>query len=298
MFLFWIAHGVRVFRVDNPHTKALRFWEWAHRGDQGAPPGRVFLAEAFTRPKLMYALAKAGFSQSYTYFTWRSTKSRVRELPGASSPRRRSRDVYRPCFWPNTPDILPEHLQHGGQATFLARVVLAATLSSNWGIYGPPFELMEHVARAGSEDYLDSEKFQLRSWRLDEPRSLRDAIALVNRTRREQPALQQTRRIAFHETGSEALMAYSKRSEDFSSVVLVVVNMDPRHKHGGWLELDLAALGIRAGETFQVHDVLSDSRFVWSGPRSYVELDPRLFPASLFVVRRKVRSEHDFEYFL
>jgi len=297
VFLFWIARGVKVFRVDNPHTKALRFWEWALGEIKALHPEVVLLAEAFTRPKLVYALAKAGFSQSYTYFTWRSTKGEFQSYLGELTAPPLA-DVYRPCFWPNTPDILPEHLQHGGQATFLARLVLAATLSSNWGIYGPPFERMEHVARPGSEDYLDSEKFQLRSWRLDEARSLRDAIALVNRTRREQPALQQTRRIAFHETGSEALMAFSKRTEDFSSVVLVVVNMDPRHKHGGWLELDLAALGIRAGESFQVHDVLSDSRFVWSGARNYVELEPRLFPASLFVVRRKVRSERDFEYFL
>lgn len=297
VFLFWIARGVKVFRVDNPHTKALRFWRWCIGEIKARHPEVLFLAEAFTRPKLMHALAKGGFSQSYTYFTWRNTKYEleqyVRELskPPIS-------DFYRPNFWPNTPDILPEHLQHGERPTFLLRLVLAATLSSNYGIYGPPFELMEHVPRPGAEEYIDSEKFQLRSWDLDDPRSLRDAITLVNRVRKENAALQQTSRIAFHRTDSDVLMAYSKRTDDFGNVVLVVANMDPRHKHGGWVDLDLAELGIREGESFQVHDVFADARYLWSGARNYVELDPRLFPASLFVVRRKVRSEHDFEYFL
>ncbi len=297
VFLFWAKVGVRVFRVDNPHTKALRFWEWCIGEVKAKYPDALFLAEAFTRPKLMYALAKGGFSQSYTYFTWRNTKAEfeeyVRELtrPPVS-------EFYRPNFWPNTPDILPEHLQHGGRPTFLLRLVLAATLSSNWGMYGPAFELMEHVARPGAEEYIDNEKFQLRSWNLEDPSSLRDVITLVNRVRRENTALQQTNRIAFHRTDNDAVMAYSKRSEDGASVVLVVVNLDPRHKHGAWVELDLAELGIAPGESFQVHDVFSDSRYFWNGARNYIELDPLLFPATLFVVRRKVRSEHDFEYFL
>ena len=297
VFLFWIARGVKVFRVDNPHTKALRFWEWCIGEIKSRHPEVIFLAEAFTRPKLMHALAKGGFSQSYTYFTWRNTKAEfqayLRELtrPPVS-------EFYRPNFWPNTPDILPEHLQHGERPTFLLRLVLAATLSSNWGMYGPSFELMEHVPRPGAEEYIDSEKFQLRAWNLDDPRSLRDVIALVNRVRRENPALQQTNRLTFHETDNDALMAYSKVSDDRASVVLVVTNMDPRHKHGGWIQLDLEALGIGPGESFQVHDVLSDARYLWTGARNYVELDPALFPASLFVVRRKIRSEQDFEYFL
>ena len=297
VFLFWVARGVKIFRVDNPHTKALPFWEWCIAEIKTRHPDVIFLAEAFTRPKLMYALAKGGFSQSYTYFTWRNTKAEfqayVRELvtPPVS-------EFYRPNFWPNTPDILPEHLQHGEKPTFQLRLVLAATLSSNYGMYGPAFELMEQVPRPGSEEYVDNEKFQLRSWNTDDPSSLRDVITLVNRVRRENAALQQTSRITFHTTDNDALMAYSKRTDDFGNVVLVVANMDPRHKHGGWLELDLAELGVRPGETFQVHDVFSGARFMWTGARNYVELDPLLFPASLFVVRRKVRSEHDFEYFL
>jgi starch synthase (maltosyl-transferring) len=297
VFLFWVARGVKVFRVDNPHTKALRFWEWCISEIKSRHPEVIFLAEAFTRPKLMYALAKGGFSQSYTYFTWRNTKAEFQAYL-AELTRPPASEFYRPNFWPNTPDILPEHLQHGERPTFLLRLVLAATLSSNWGMYGPSFELMEHVPRPGAEEYIDSEKFQLRAWNLDDPRSLRDVIALVNRVRRENPALQQTNRLTFHETDNDALMAYSKVSDDRSSVVLVVTNMDPRHKHGGWIQLDLEALGVGPAESFQVHDVLSDARYLWTGARNYVELDPALFPASLFVVRRKVRSEQDFEYFL
>ena len=297
VFLFWVARGVTVFRVDNPHTKALRFWEWCIGEIKSRHPEVIFLAEAFTRPKLMYALSKSGFSQSYTYFTWRNTKAEFQAyLTEISRPP--VSEHYRPNLWPNTPDILPEHLQHGERPTFLLRLVLAATLSSNWGMYGPSFELMEHVPRPGAEEYIDSEKFQLRAWNLDDPRSLRDVIALVNRVRRENPALQQTNRLTFHETDNDALMAFSKVSDDRSSVVLVVTNMDPRHKHGGWIQLDLEALGVGPAESFQVHDVLSDARYLWTGARNYVELDPALFPASLFVVRRKVRSEQDFEYFL
>ncbi len=297
VFLFWIGEGVRVFRVDNPHTKSLRFWEWCIAELKTRHPDVIFLAEAFTRPKLMYALAKGGFTQSYTYFTWRTTKyeleTYVKEL--ASEP---VADFYRPCFWPNTPDILPEHLQVGGRSTFFLRMVLAATLSSNWGIYGPAFELMENVPRPGAEEYIDNEKYQLRSWNLDDPRSLRDAIALVNRVRRENAALQQTRRVHFHPTDNDALLCFSKRSERFDNVVLVVANLDPNHVRAGHVELDLRELGIGERESFQVHDLLSASRYLWNGPRNYVELNPSLAPASVFVVRRKVRSEHDFEYFL
>lgn len=297
VFLFWIARGVRVFRVDNPHTKALRFWEWCIGEIKARHPEVLLLAEAFTRPKLMYALAKGGFSQSYTYFTWRTTKRELEHYVTELT-RQPVAEFYRPNFWPNTPDILPEHLQNGHKPTFQLRLVLAATLSSNWGMYGPTFELMEHVPRAGAEEYVDSEKFQLRQWDVDDPRSLGDSIALLNRVRRANAALQQTSEITFHTTDNDALMAYSKRTEDFGNVVLVVANMDPRHKHSGWLDLDLAQLGLGPGESFQVHDVLADVRYSWSGPRNYVELDPALFPASVFVVRRKIRSEHDFEYFL
>ncbi|AKV00723.1 Alpha-amylase [Labilithrix luteola] len=295
VFLFWIGEGVRVFRVDNPHTKALRFWEWCIREIKKQHPDVLFLAEAFTRPKLMYALAKGGFSQSYTYFTWRSTKQEfenyLRELtrPPVS-------EFYRPNFWPNTPDILPEHLQYGGRATFVLRLILAATLSSNYGIYGPPFELMEHVAREGAEEYVDNEKFQLRSWDLDHAASLRDVIAHVNAIRRENPALQQTNDITFHRIEDESLLCFSKRAGD--NVVLVVANLDPHHEHAAHVDLDLGALGVGADETFQVHDLLSGVRYPWRGARNRVVVDSKVFPAAIFAVRRKVRTERDFEYFL
>jgi starch synthase (maltosyl-transferring) len=295
VFHFWCEQGVRVFRVDNPHTKPIPFWEWCIADVKAAYPEALFLAEAFTRPKVMYALAKCGFTQSYTYFTWRHSKREfieyVQEL--TRSP---VADFFRPNFWPNTPDILPEHLQFGSRATFVQRLILAATLSSNYGIYGPPFELMERAARPGSEEYADNEKYQLRSWDLGREDSLRDIIALVNRLRRETPALQDNL-VTFHATDDEYLIAYSKRAATGDGSVLVVVNLDAHHTHAGTVLLDLGALGVREDEAFQVHDVLADARYRWQGRRAYVSLDPGVLPASIFVVRRHVRTERDFDYF-
>jgi starch synthase (maltosyl-transferring) len=295
IFLFWCDCGIRVFRVDNPHTKPLRFWQWCLAEVKARHPDSIFLAEAFTRPKLMYALAKVGFTQSYTYFAWRHSKSEFTQyLQELTRPP--VADFYRPNFWPNTPDILPEHLQFGGRPAFVQRLVLAATLSSNYGIYGPPFELMEHVAREGTEEYVDNEKYQIRSWDIDRKDSLRDVIALVNRVRRDNPALQDNL-ITFHATSDEQLLAFSKRSGDGANVVLVVVNLDVYHGHSGYIELDLGALGVSADEAFQVHDVLADARYRWEGSRAYVDIDPNVLPASVFVVRRRVRTEADFDYF-
>jgi starch synthase (maltosyl-transferring) len=295
VFHFWCEQGVRVFRVDNPHTKPVPFWEWCIAEVKAAHPEAIFLAEAFTRPKMMYALAKCGFTQSYTYFTWRHSKREfveyVQELtrPPAS-------DFFRANFWPNTPDILPEHLQFGSRATFIQRLVLAATLSSSYGVYGPPFELMERAARPGSEEYADNEKYQVRSWDLGREDSLRDIIALMNRVRREMPALQDNL-VTFHATDDDYLLAYSKRTAAGEGTVLVVVNLDGYHTHAGTVLLDLAALGLGEGEAFQVHDILADARYRWQGPRAYVSIDPGIFPASIFVVRRHVRTERDFDYF-
>ncbi|WP_394836359.1 DUF3416 domain-containing protein [Pendulispora rubella] len=293
---FWCEQGVRIFRVDNPHTKSLRFWEWCIAEVKREHPETIFLAEAFTRPTLMYALAKAGFTQSYTYFTWRHTKGEFTQyLTELSRPP--VSDFYRPNFWPNTPDILPEHLQFGGRSMFVQRLILAATLSSNYGIYGPPFELMEHVARPGAEEYIDNEKFQLRTWNIEREDSLSNIITLVNRIRREHAAFHDNR-ITFHRTDNEQLLCYSKRSADGSSVVLVAVNLDTAHRHAGWIDLDLGALGIDGGESFQVHDLLADARYQWQGTRAYVEIDPGIMPAQIFQVRRRIRTEHEFEYFL
>ena len=294
---FWIGHGIAIFRVDNPHTKPLPFWEWLIGEVKAEHPETIFLAEAFTRPKVMQRLAKAGFSQSYTYFTWRTTawelRRYVEELTTTNA-----REYFRPNFWPNTPDILPEQLQTEGRATFISRLVLAATLSSNYGIYGPAFELCESRAvRPGSEEYLDSEKYQLRHWELDDPDSLTALITLVNAARRDNPALQRTVGIRFHETGNDALLAYSKTGEDGDNVVICVVSLDGHNTQSGWLELPLAELGIDETHPYQVHDLLGGARYLWHGGRNYVELDPHILPAHIFRVRRQVRTEHDFDYF-
>ena len=295
IFLFWAKEGVRVFRVDNPHTKSLPFWRYCIDELKQRYPDAILLAEAFTRPKLMYALAKLGFSQSYTYFTWRTQKHEITEYLRELT----QTDVaqfFRPNFWPNTPDILPEHLQHGGRGAFQARLILAATLSSNYGIYGPAFELMEHIPRPGAEEYANNEKYQLRSWDLDREDSLRDLITRINEVRRDNVCLQDNETLLFHATDNDTLLCYSKRRGD--NVILCVVNLDPHHRQSGHVTLDLAALGLRADSQYQVHDQISEARYLWSGPRNYVELDPHVMPAHVFMIRQRVRSEADFDYFM
>jgi len=294
VFLFWIDQGVTTFRVDNPHTKSMRFWEWCIRDVKERVPEAVFLSEAFTRPKLMYGLAKRGFTQSYTYFTWRNTKHELteylRELVDTDVA-----EYLRPSFWPNTPDILPEHLQHGGRGAFCARLVLASTLSSNWGIYGPAFELMEHVPRPGVEEYLDNEKYEIRDWDLSQSGSLAELIALVNAIRREHPALHDNSSLRFHETDNEELICYSKSSG--RDVILVVVNLNYHFRHSGWLTLDLEALGLDEEHPFKVHDLVQGSHYLWQGHRAYVELDPNVLPAHVFHVTQRLRTEQDFDYY-
>jgi len=297
VFCFWLDHGIRIFRVDNPHTKPLPFWEWCLREVKRREPRAIFLSEAFTRPKVMYGLAKRGFTQSYTYFTWRTTKPELEKyLLEVSSGE--VAEVFRPNFWPNTPDILPEELQHGGRPAFLRRAVLAATMSSNWGMYGPAFELMEHVPRPGAEEYIDNEKFELKQWDLERSDSLRHVIARLNRIRRENPALQANHNVAIHKTDNEFVVAYSKRSLNGENALLMVVLLDGHHKHSCWVELDLLALGITDDETFQVHDLLGDGRWHWRGKRAYVHLDPHVMPAQIFRVRKFMSNESGFEYYL
>jgi len=296
--LFWAERGIRIFRVDNPHTKPFAFWEWLIAEVKREHPDAIFLAEAFTRPKVMYRLAKAGFTQSYTYFAWRNTKPELeayfRELTQAEV-----REYFRPNLWPNTPDILTEQLQYGGRPAFMARLVLAATLGASYGIYGPAFELCEHEASgAGREEYLDSEKFEIRNRDTGRPDSLREFIALVNRIRRESPPLQSDRNLRFHAVDNDQLIAYSKSGEDGSGTVLVVVNLDPRHAQSGWVELPLEEFGLADAAPFQGHDLLSGSRFLWQGRRFYVSLDPTAVPAHIIRLRRRVRTEKDFDYFM
>jgi starch synthase (maltosyl-transferring) len=297
VFVFWCERGVRVFRVDNPHTKPIRFWEWCLADVQARYPDAMFLAEAFTRPKLMYALAKSGFSQSYTYFTWRTTKAEL-EAYATELATTEVAEYFRPNFWPTTPDIFPEHLVHGGRPAFAMRLVLAATLASNYGIYGPSYELGEREPRPGVEELARNEKYQVRTWDLDRADSLRHMIARLNRIRRAHPALHGNRTLRFHATDNELVTCYSKHTPDHSDIVLMVVNLDPHHVHRAWLTLDLAALGLTADDSFQVHDLLGDARYTWRGPRNFVELVPDQAPAHIFEVRRFVRSENQFEYFL
>lgn len=295
VFLFWCQHDVRVFRVDNPHTKPVPFWEWCIREVQAKYPDAIFLAEAFTRPKMMYALGKSGFSQSYTYFTWRVTKHDIQAyLDELIKPP--VADFYRPNFWPTTPDIFPEHLVHGGRAAFIGRFILASTLGASYGIYGPSYELMEQEPRPGVEELAKNEKYQIRTWDLANPDSLRPIIARVNQIRKSNPALADMRSLRFHKTDNDLVIAYSKQVGD--STILVAVNLDPHHTHRAWIDLDLAALGLTDDRTFQVHDLLSGARFSWRGRRNFVELVPEQMPAHIFELRKFARSENQFEYFL
>jgi starch synthase (maltosyl-transferring) len=292
---FWIDHGVRIFRVDNPHTKPLPFWQWLIAEAKREHPDLIFLAEAFTRPKIMYRLAKAGFTQSYTYFAWRNTKPELTEYfeeltrPPVS-------DFFRPNAWPNTPDILPEYLQYGGRAGFTIRLILAATLSASYGIYGPPFERFVGTPReSGGEEYLDSEKYEVKRWTPAED-DLSEMIAVVNRIRRENPALQQNATLIFHPTDNDQLLCYSKSRGE--NVVITVVNVDPYSTQAGHIDLDLEAMGVDSKRPFQVHDLLSGARHTWHAPRNHVQLNPGVVPAHIFRIRRRVRTERDFEYYL
>jgi starch synthase (maltosyl-transferring) len=298
VFQFWIEQGVRIFRVDNPHTKAFAFWEWVIDEIQKHHPDVIFLSEAFTRPNVMYRLAKLGFSQSYTYFAWRNTKQELtdyfRELTATEA-----REFFRPNLWPNTPDILPEFLQLGGRAAFMIRLILAATLGASYGIYGPAFELCENTAvQPGSEEYLNSEKYELKHRDLGASWSLKDLITRVNRARKENLALQSNNNLRFHETDNPTLICYSKATDDLSNVIVVVVNLDPFHQQTGWAHLDLDSLGLDANHAFQAHDLLGEGRYLWQGARNYVELTPESLPAHILRLRRRIRTERDFDYYL
>jgi starch synthase (maltosyl-transferring) len=298
VFDFWIEQGVRIFRVDNPHTKAFGFWEWRIGLIKEEHPEVIFLAEAFTRPHVMYRLAKLGFTQSYTYFAWRNTKPEItayfNELTGTPV-----REYFQPNLWPNTPDILPEILQVGGRPAFMLRLLLAATLGASYGIYGPAFELGENAPREpGSEEYLNSEKYELKNWDLESPQSIRHFIARVNQIRRENPALQRDHGLKFHETDNPYLICYSKTSEDLSNIIIVVVNLDWAHTQSGWVTLDVQSLGLDSTRPFEAEDLLSGGRFLWQVPRDYVELVPVSLPAHILRVRRWLRTERDFDYYL
>ena len=296
VLLFWVERGVKVFRVDNPHTKPFPFWEWVIAEVKRADPDVLFLAEAFTRPKVMYRLAKIGFTQSYTYFAWRNDPAGLREyFTTLTTPP--VVDFFRPNAWPNTPDILNEYLQTDARSAYVVRAVLAATLSANYGVYGPAFELMDgRPVRPGSEEYLDSEKYQVRQWDRGRPDSLADLLGRLNRIRREHPALQFDRGLTFHPTSNDRVIAYSKQHGD--STVLVIANTDPYHTQWADVDVQLQLLGLPADQPYQCHDLLTDARYLWHGYHNVVKLDPGESPAHVFAVRRRVRTEHDFDYFV
>ena len=293
---FWIGHGVRIFRVDNPHTKPFAFWAWLIGELRRDHPELVFLSEAFTRPAVMRHLAKLGFSQSYTYFTWRNTKAELTAYASElASPA--SLDHLRPNLFANTPDILPLFLQLGGRAGFQIRAALAATLAGSYGVYGPVYELCETRALPDREEYLDSEKFEVRHFALDVPESLAPYLTRLNEIRRGHPAFRNPEGLAFLDVDNEQLIAFARFAADGSDVMVVVVLLDPHHVQSGWLTLPLDRLGLDGRQPFQMDDLLGGGRYLWSGPRNFVSLDPNANPAHVFRVRLKTRTERDFDYF-
>jgi starch synthase (maltosyl-transferring) len=298
VFEYWIKAGITIFRVDNPHTKAFPFWEWAIGEIKRDHPEVIFLAEAFTRPKIIYRLAKLGFSQSYTYFPWRNGKYEITQYLTELT-QTPVREFFRPNQWPNTPDILTEFLQMGGRPAFVIRLLLAATLGANYGIYGPAFELQENrPLRHGSEEYLNSEKYEIRHWDLKRPDSLSGLIARVNAIRNENASLQNDWSLKFHATDNDQLICYSKESDDRSNLLVVVVNLDPHHTQAGFVTLPLDELEIPHDRAFEAEDLLGGERYLWNGPRNYVELNPSKLSGHILRIHRRLRLETDFEYFL
>jgi len=298
VFLHWIGMGVTIFRVDNPHTKAFPFWEWVIAEIKRDHPEVFFLAEAFTRPKIMYRLAKIGFGQSYTYFPWRNGKDEITayltELTQTPV-----REFFRPNQWANTPDILTEFLQMGGRAAFAIRLLLAATLGANYGIYGPAFELLENrPLRHGSEEYLDSEKYEIRHWDLNRADSLRSLIARVNEIRNNNEALQNDWSLRFHFVDNDQLLCYSKESEDRANLIVAVVNLDPHHTQSGHVTLPLEELELPRDRAYEAEDLLSGDRYLWHGTHNYVELNPTRLSGHILKIHRRMKVETDFEYFL
>jgi len=283
VILFWIDKGVTVFRVDNPHTKSFAFWEWMIPEVRKDFPQVIFLAEAFTRPRVMERLAKAGFNQSYTYFTWRNTKKEIeqymRELTQTEM-----RYFFRPNFWPNTPDILPPELTYGGETAHLRRLILAATLSSNYGLYGPVYEFGFTQPMPGKEEYIDNEKYEIRHWDWNAWTKIREVITRVNRIRKENPALQTTWNIEFAETTNDQIVCYCKADRQTGNRLIIAVNLDSHNTQGGHVKLPLEHLGLVSGEQFTVRDLLSGDKYRWQGEWNYVQLNPYEMPAHILLI--------------
>ena len=283
--LFWADRGVRIFRVDNPHTKPVAFWEYLIEGVREKYPDTIFLSEAFTRPKMMKALARAGFNQSYTYFTWRNSKQELIDYFTELTQTEMS-EYFRPNLWPNTPDILPFVLQEGGRPAFMIRVLMAATLSPLYGIYSG-YELCENEALPGREEYLDSEKYQFKKRDWNAPGNIKHWIARINQIRKQNRALQMFTNLRFYPADNDAILFYGKMTPARDNIILVVVNLDPFRKQNSFVHVPITEFGQMESDEYQVHDLLSDARYTWRGRQNYVELDPEIQPAHIFLVHRQ-----------
>lgn len=281
VIVFWIEQGVKIFRVDNPHTKPIPFWQWAIAEVNKQYPDIIFLSEAFTRPRIMASLAKVGFTQSYTYFTWRVQKHELIEYMNelVNGP---SRNYFRPNFWPNTPDILPWHLQHAGENVFILRYALAATLSSNCGLYGPPYEFYENIPVTGREEYFNSEKYEVKQYDWKKTNRMTDIITLVNKARQQHAALQSTWNLHFCAIENPNLLAYVKATDDLSSIMLIVVNLDSNNQQWGYLQLPKTLLKLGDHVNVKLHDIITDEHYTWTQEWNYVAVDPYKMPFHLF----------------
>jgi starch synthase (maltosyl-transferring) len=295
VILFWVEQGVKTFRVDNPHTKPVQFWEWMIRDVQKDHPDVIFLSEAFTRPKMMKTLAKAGFTQSYTYFTWRNFKGELIEYLEELT-QEEMREYFRGNFFANTPDILPEFLQRGGRPAFQIRAVLAATLSSVYGIYNG-FELCENTPVPGKEEYLNSEKYEIKAWDWDRPGNIRPLITRLNQIRRENPALQEYDNLHFYGCDNDNVLFYGKATPDRRNIIFVAVNLDPFQAHDATLWFPLSVMGMSPHDPWEVEELLTGERHFWHGSSQQVHLDPES-PARIFWVRAWRSSEQNFDYFM
>ncbi|MFN3822251.1 MAG: alpha-1,4-glucan--maltose-1-phosphate maltosyltransferase, partial [bacterium] len=296
-FEYWIEQGVKIFRVDNPHTKPFVFWEWLIGELKSRYPEVILLSEAFTRPKVMHQLAKLGFTQSYTYFTWRNSKWEIEEYLQELC-HHPSREYFIPNLWPNTPDILHAYLQTGGRPAFIVRFILAATAGSNYGIYGPAFELCVNTPlKPGSEEYLNSEKYEIKYWDLNAPHSLKPLISLVNRIRKENPALHKMDNLRIYRIDNPLMVVYGKRTGGGDSgtdrrhfgenIVIVALNLDPHYTQSGWVEIPVEDIGVSPDQTYWVHDLLTGNRYPWKGSHNYIELNPHHLPAHIFRVEKE-----------
>lgn len=286
---FWIDKGVKIFRVDNPHTKSFIFWEWLIKEINQKHDGIIFLAEAFTRPRVMEKLGKIGFTQSYTYFTWRNTKEEFIEYLTELT-KTEMREYFRPNFWPNTPDILPISLEDKEEPSFLIRLLLAGTMSSNYGMYGPLFEFGLNEAYPGKEEYTRSEKYEIKHWDWVKPTRIKEVITKLNQIRKENEALQSTWNIEFCDTDNDQIICFSKESQDKTNQLIIVISFDAHNTQTGWVKVPLKALGLKENQPFAVHDLLTDSKYFWENEWNYVALHPHGVPGHIFRIEKSEKS--------